>query len=72
MSSIPMDLDSPRAKTTPSGANGLNGLGRHANGISTTAKVTEVISAFRPTKVSHEATYRTLSFVLIAVEALSS
>ena len=46
-----MDVDSPRAKSTPTGTNGLNGLGRHVNGISATAKVTEIISTFRPTKV---------------------
>jgi hypothetical protein len=46
-----MDIDSPRPVTT--GANGLNGLSKHINGISsTTAKVVDVISTFRPTKVS--------------------
>jgi hypothetical protein len=72
MASTPMDVDSPRAKSTPSGINGLNGLGRHVNGISTTAKVTEVISTFRPTKVPRQPTSGTLPLILTLLQALSS
>lgn len=61
-----MDVDSPKAKSTPTGANGLNGLGRHVNGISTTAKVTDVISTFRPTKVLIQLTAAVTPFTYFA------
>jgi hypothetical protein len=46
MASTPMDIDSPI---------GANGLGGKANGMpstSTTAKLTEMMALYRPTKVS--------------------
>jgi hypothetical protein len=49
--STPMEIDTPHPVTA--GAGGLNGLSKHINGIgATTAKVVDVISTFRPTKVS--------------------